>query len=195
MASPTRLHRLNYFDGRLLTAEDFRDEQAYLLGRARRHNRHVHGWGVISGLDVRVTGNFVEVSPGAAIDCAGNELVVENGVALSMPPQARAGWSRCCATSSTAPIRCQRCRPIRLPAKARNSRASRKAASCISTLFSSSTCIRRCCPVRPAAARRTRCRSRWCSGSAPCGASSRCRDARPDAPQGRSLDPGAGSKV
>lgn len=89
MASPTRLHRLNYFDGRLLTAEDFRDEQAYLLGRARRHNRHVHGWGVISGLDVRVTGNFVEVSPGAAIDCAGNELVVENGVALSMPPQAR----------------------------------------------------------------------------------------------------------
>lgn len=89
MASPTRLHRLNYFDGRLLTAEDFRDEQAYLLVRARRHNRHVHGWGVISGLDVRVTGNFVEVSPGAAIDCAGNELVVENGVALSMPPQAR----------------------------------------------------------------------------------------------------------
>lgn len=89
MASPTRLHRLNYFDGRLLTAEDFREEQAYLLGRARRHNRHVHGWGVISGLDVRVTGNFVEVSPGAAIDCAGNELVVENGVALSMPPQAR----------------------------------------------------------------------------------------------------------
>jgi hypothetical protein len=89
MASPSRLHRLNYFDGRLLTAEDFRTEQAYQLGRARRHNRHVHGWGVINGLDVRVVGNFVEVSPGAAIDCAGNELVVENGVALSMPQDAR----------------------------------------------------------------------------------------------------------
>lgn len=89
MASPSRLHRLNYFDGRLLTAEDFRTEQAYQLGRARRHNRHMHGWGVINGLDVRVVGNFVEVSPGAAIDCAGNELVVEVGVALSMPAGAR----------------------------------------------------------------------------------------------------------
>lgn len=89
MASSSRLHRPNYFDGRLLTAEDFRDEQSYLIGRSRRHNRHVHGWGVINGLDVRVVGNFVEVSPGAAIDCAGNELVVENGVALSMPPDAR----------------------------------------------------------------------------------------------------------
>jgi len=89
MASSSRLHRLNYFDGRLLTAEDFRDEQSYVIGRARRHNRHVHGWGVINGLDVRVVGNFVEVSPGAAIDCAGNELVVEVGVALSMPADAR----------------------------------------------------------------------------------------------------------
>ena len=89
MASPSRLHRLNYFDGRLLTAEDFRAEQAYLLVRARRHNRHVHGWGVIGGLDVGVPGIFVEVSPGPAIDCAGNELVVEKGVALSMPPTAR----------------------------------------------------------------------------------------------------------
>lgn len=89
MASASRLHRLNYFDGRLLTAEDFRDEQSYLIGRARRHNRHVHGWGVLHGLEVRVVGNFVEVAPGAAIDCAGNELVVENGVALSMPADAR----------------------------------------------------------------------------------------------------------
>ena len=89
MASHNRLHRLNYFDGRLLTAEDFRAEQAYLIGCARRHNRHAHGWGVLYGLDVRVVGNFVEVAPGAAIDCAGNELVVENGVSLSMPTDAR----------------------------------------------------------------------------------------------------------
>jgi len=71
------LTRLRYFNGQFLSAEDLRDEQSYFLDRWRRHNRFLHGWGVVSGLEVKVdNGADIEVAPGIAIDCAGNELVV-----------------------------------------------------------------------------------------------------------------------
>lgn len=83
------LKRVNFFDGQLLTAADLRAEQAYFLGRGRRHNRLAHGWGVLQGLGVNVAGDTVEVRPGAAIDCAGNEIHLPACVALAIPPDAR----------------------------------------------------------------------------------------------------------
>jgi len=47
------LRRVNYFAGRLLTAEDFRAEQEYHREKSRRHNRRLHGSGVASGLGRR----------------------------------------------------------------------------------------------------------------------------------------------
>ena len=41
--------RLNYFPGRLLTAEDFETEQSYWLGKHRSHGRHLHGSGSCVG--------------------------------------------------------------------------------------------------------------------------------------------------
>jgi len=80
------LTRLRYFTGQLLSAEDLRDEQSYLLDRLRRHNRFLHGWGVVSGLEVKVdNATDIEVAPGIAIDCAGNELVVPSTLRLVIP--------------------------------------------------------------------------------------------------------------
>ena len=77
------LKRVRYFSGQLLSAEDFKDEQEYLLGRLRRHNRFLHGWGVAAGLTVDLSdGDTVVIQPGLAIDCAGNELVLEAEVRL-----------------------------------------------------------------------------------------------------------------
>jgi hypothetical protein len=78
-----RLKRIRYFTGKLLSAEDFKGEQEYLIARLRRHNRFLHGWGVVAGLTVDLAhGDTVVIQPGLAIDCAGNELVLESEVGL-----------------------------------------------------------------------------------------------------------------
>ena len=75
--------RLRYFMGRHLTARDFCDEQAYHRSHRLFHNRILHGWGVVCGLEIkphrdeRCALDYVEVSPGVAIDCCGREVVVE----------------------------------------------------------------------------------------------------------------------
>jgi hypothetical protein len=73
------LKRVRYFAGQLLTAADFEAEQRYFLERHRRHNRLLHGWGVVSGLEVSSDGNrggSVRVGPGFALDCVGDEIVL-----------------------------------------------------------------------------------------------------------------------
>ena len=47
--------RLNYFSGRLLTAEDLKEEQTYHLNKRRLHNLALHDWGVVVGLDVSIS--------------------------------------------------------------------------------------------------------------------------------------------
>ncbi|GAA2745286.1 hypothetical protein GCM10009868_26160 [Terrabacter aerolatus] len=68
--------RVNYFEGRLLSADDFRDEQQAGRERSWLHNRMLHGSGVVEGLDVSVDGDVVVVSPGMAIDAVGREIVL-----------------------------------------------------------------------------------------------------------------------
>jgi hypothetical protein len=81
--------RLHFFHGRALSALDLRREQAYHVDKARLHNRLLHGWGIVCGLEVEAVPNdrddpceedrgapVVIVHPGAAIDCRGREIVV-----------------------------------------------------------------------------------------------------------------------
>jgi hypothetical protein len=70
----TPLERTNFFFGQMLSVADLEREQRYLIGRQRRHCRFAHGWGVLHGLEVRLDGNDVLVSPGMAIDCEGNQV-------------------------------------------------------------------------------------------------------------------------
>ena len=77
MSNLSQLERARFFAGKLLTAADLEQEQDYLLARFRRHNRFLHGWGVVAGLAVSTNGNTsITVESGLAIDCAGNELVL-----------------------------------------------------------------------------------------------------------------------
>ena len=46
------LKRLNYFYGQLLGARDFQTEQEYFREKLRLHNRCLHGYGVVCGLEV-----------------------------------------------------------------------------------------------------------------------------------------------
>lgn len=79
------IKRLNYFNSQFLIDRDFRDEQAYHLGLRRMLNRALHRWGVAEGLSVTKTAAAeVTVSPGLAIDAAGNEIVLTEPRALSL---------------------------------------------------------------------------------------------------------------
>lgn len=85
--------RNRYFTGKPMTARDFTDEQQYFLSRHRLHNRLLHGWGIVCGLQVKPhpskdCPNWVVITPGIAIDCCGRELVVAKQTALRIadPP-------------------------------------------------------------------------------------------------------------
>lgn len=85
MALFRQLERTHFFDGKVLSAEDLTREQQYHLEKRRLHNRFLHGWGVVAGLGLSLKpGPTVVVEPGLAIDCAGNELVLEAPATLAI---------------------------------------------------------------------------------------------------------------
>ncbi len=84
--------RNRYFTGKFMTACDFKTDPAYFLDRHRLHNRLLHGWGVVCGLEVVAHPNpacrdrWVAVEPGIALDAAGREVVVEEQRAVEVVP-------------------------------------------------------------------------------------------------------------
>ena len=82
------LTRNRFFTGKLLTADDLSQEQDYHRSKQRRHNRLLHGVGVVRGLSVSLEardaggGPTITVSPGVAISPDGEDLVVCEPVTL-----------------------------------------------------------------------------------------------------------------
>jgi hypothetical protein len=76
--------RPRYYARQLVTPTELNLEASYFLDRLRRHNRLLHGWGVICGaLVCRVVDKDgdaepwkVKIMPGAAIDQYGNEIEI-----------------------------------------------------------------------------------------------------------------------
>lgn len=70
---------LNYHFGQLLGVEDFRAEQGFHVGRSRRHQRLLHGHGVVAGYPVSYKSAISElrVGPGLAIDGLGRDLQLD----------------------------------------------------------------------------------------------------------------------
>ena len=77
----------NYHFGMLLGVEDFRAEQGFHVGRLRRHQRTLHGAGVVWGLKVTFDATDFElrVGPGYAIDALGRDLLIEVAQCVSLP--------------------------------------------------------------------------------------------------------------
>ncbi len=84
------LARNNYHAGRLLGAQDFQLEQDYVRERLRRHNRALHGAGIVDGLQVSVGpdsagGEQVVVQPGFALDPFGEEIELRCEASAGLP--------------------------------------------------------------------------------------------------------------
>ena len=80
------IERTRYFAGQLLDEDDLTQEQLYLREKLRRHNRLLHGWGIVSGLGVRPgpADGEVTIEPGYALDGYGDEIVVADAVIVDL---------------------------------------------------------------------------------------------------------------
>jgi len=78
--------RLRYFHGMLLDEKDFREEQQYHANKRRLLNRMLHGSGVVCGLDLkgRKGKKSIQVTPGLALDCSGNEIWVAKDLKIDL---------------------------------------------------------------------------------------------------------------
>lgn len=75
----TGLERSRYFAGLLLTDAELTTDQHYFRERLRRHNRDLHGWGVVCGLEIGCDPDCAEqiiVHPGHAIDSRGDDIIL-----------------------------------------------------------------------------------------------------------------------
>jgi hypothetical protein len=78
------VERVNYLEHQILTSADLRDEQQYLIAMRRRHNIGSHGWGIVRGLNLVVSGASLTVLPGIGVDGYGRELVIPDPVIITI---------------------------------------------------------------------------------------------------------------
>jgi PKD repeat protein len=91
MANNTNgLIRPHYFERQQLRAADLLLEQAYLRERLRRHNRFLHGWGVVCGLQVTAPATApaweVAIGAGYAVTPLGDELYIPSPTSFNLQP-------------------------------------------------------------------------------------------------------------
>ncbi|MEO8506231.1 MAG: hypothetical protein ABI593_01220 [Betaproteobacteria bacterium] len=108
------LKRPHYFAGKRLDAATLQAEQDYHREKRRRHNRHLHGCGIVCGLEVRVDATSdvgstrIVIEPGYALDANGDDVAVASCVRIALPPAGDAvfvsirAWDHPCAAVPAA---------------------------------------------------------------------------------------------
>jgi hypothetical protein len=81
--------RVRYFPRQLLTPDDMVTDQDYIRDKLRRHNRFLHGWGVVCGLEVTPAANGnapwrIKIGQGYALGPYGDEIYVPEPVYLDL---------------------------------------------------------------------------------------------------------------
>lgn len=101
--SATGRLRPRWFGGQLVGPEDLAQTGVWLLERMRRHNRLLHGWGVVCGVTVRTVrfGDggrlpwLLDVSPGYVLGPYGDEIVVDHRVRVDVRDALPGGTDGC----------------------------------------------------------------------------------------------------
>src|SRR5437588_12243431 len=72
------LCRPRFFAGQLLTEDDLNLLDRYIVEKNKLHNRYLHGWGVVCGLEVvcHPCDDAVVVRPGYALSPCGEDIIV-----------------------------------------------------------------------------------------------------------------------
>jgi hypothetical protein len=88
------LCRPRFFAGQLLSEEDLRALDHYVIEKNKLHNRYLHGWGVVCGLEVlcHECKGWVTIKQGYALDPCGNDIIV----CKDYPFDVCAAINKCC---------------------------------------------------------------------------------------------------
>jgi hypothetical protein len=106
------LERPRYFARQLLTPAEMTLEQTYFRDKMRRHNRFLHGWGVVCGAIVCVVpkqdGNGAEpwkihVSSGYLLGPYGDEIVIDTGRVVDLRTPGASGTTGANPVEQTDP--------------------------------------------------------------------------------------------
>jgi hypothetical protein len=109
------LERTRFYPRQIVTPDDLTQDQLYFADKLRRHNRLLHGWGLVCGLVVercaRSDGDGddpckVRVTSGYALDPYGNEIVVTTRELLDLCTEDMLGTVTCLPTDDPW------CRPV-----------------------------------------------------------------------------------
>jgi hypothetical protein len=78
--------RTRYFPRQLVSAADLTQDQLYFREKARRHNRLLHGWGIVCGAEVRVSTQpgCVDVNTGYILGPYGDEILIDDVVTVDL---------------------------------------------------------------------------------------------------------------
>jgi hypothetical protein len=86
-AAPTAAgERTRYYPRQLVSAADLTQDQLYFREKSRRHNRLLHGWGIVCGAEVRVSTQpgCVDVNAGYILGPYGDEIVIDDIVTVDL---------------------------------------------------------------------------------------------------------------
>lgn len=85
-AARTGRERTRFFPRQLVTPDDMTQDQIYFREKARRHNRLLHGWGIVCGAWVRPGESACEViiEPGYILGPYGDEIVIDDEITVDL---------------------------------------------------------------------------------------------------------------
>lgn len=118
------LERVRYFSRQLLDAHDLTDDQSYHRAKQRMHNRLLHGWGIVCGLEVKPTATTqtplnVTICPGFALSPQGDEICVSTEVQFDLATCTSGPAAGCCSSpcSPIVPVRVDPAKPFLIAIK------------------------------------------------------------------------------
>lgn len=78
--------RPRYFHGMLLDEKDFLAEQSYQIEKRHLLNRMLYGYGVVCGLGLewKKGKQWIQITPGLALDCCGNEIYASDRLQVDL---------------------------------------------------------------------------------------------------------------
>lgn len=82
--------RTRFYPRQLIGAADLTQDQLYFREKHRRHNRMLHGWGIVCGAEVRLTPNragCVDVNMGYILGPFGDEIVIDDVITVDLSVQ------------------------------------------------------------------------------------------------------------
>jgi hypothetical protein len=96
------LERTRFYPRQLVTPDDLTRDQVYFREKHKRHNRLLHGWGVVCGACVRRGRGACEVivEPGYLLGPYGDEIVIDREVTIDVCTLGTGEQDGCCESAA-----------------------------------------------------------------------------------------------